>query len=1038
MAHPQTQISFKLDGGMDDVSVPDDVTMLGSSPSPNLVVSRNTRLGKVNGVPSRCPGAEAITVDAAVTGNCGGIVPAGHVDSSVAFLLPAEGSKRISGTTASKIESPLLGGQIPSNYYPADTIAAGAVPGGPATAAPSVVSYGGYTYYASTRLIGLTVAAAYSIGVFVAVLHDDGRVICAPTLVVGLGAAASNADVYACIGLTQHGASGIRLWYVDSSVLYVRELSVSGNIVTAGAATAVYTTGNGVFAVASSGGGAHAYVAARDTATSTSVTVSMVNVVTPAVVASVTRAMGADTLFFDVAHVTHGGVSRVAVGVSTNTDVQTVMLTSTSAPTLAYNASWTSYTEIAEPTVSFLFGPTDAGYVVTTSSIYAGQWSAVGISSNVEIDIRTLAGVAVSTKTIPWARCMAKASTCFRSSDEAYTLLIVQSNYGPMNTVPLSTAENFTLDPSVDVFMISLDGQTPTRIGRYGVNTAIRGAAAIHGVSTLGLTLLVSGTSYMAPGEDTLRFTYLSDGISSDGGMMRYVTMSLAARQPRYAIDARGCAVIAAALPVYWDGAECAEFSPATIPKVQAVTGGTGINFTGAYNYIAVVAWRDSSGQLRRSPPSTAYAKTWAAEKPRIYVSVPALMRDAVNQETFTIELYATEAGGSAFYKQAPYVTAKTSTRWTFGEWPEDTVVDAAHPILYSDGSATQQLVPYCPPALHDVAFVGNRGWAIPSERRGVAIYTKEPSSENEDEGGVAPEWCADLEVRFPSSAGNLTAVADGGGFPIFLSPVGIWTVQGQGPDNLLQGVGFSAPQQIADVACTTRESVIKTPIGVMFEGNGVFYAFGGGIKSWGNIDASRYGTIVNATLFREFDEVVFWGTTGAWVYNYALDRWTTWELSGNATAAAAVPVSGDVLLFDATYSEILMVAQDSVTSYGMVLTTGDMTFGGPQDDVSVTEVVVESLYTLAANLVVSAYADHSTTPYTVVFTAASITAAQENGRYAFSVRLPSPAMRSLRLSFSDGIIDNAEEGFQPVSVTLIYGKGAGTKRLAIKDSLRK
>jgi hypothetical protein len=592
--------------------------------------------------------------------------------------------------------------------------------------------------------------------------------------------------------------------------------------------------------------------------------------------------------------------------------------------------------------------------------------------------------------------------------------------------------DEFLFDPSIEIYTVNGTSKL-TPIARLGVNTAVRYETVFDN------TAFSSSTSIMA--DSKLITTYLRDNFkdayNTDGYVIRYVDLDIDAGQPRYAITPEGGAVIAAALPAYWDGCEVTEFSPLHQPAIYvATTGGTGASLTaGVYQFRAVVTWKDSTGEVVRSLSSPAYSVTCGGtDEPKIWVYAPYSMKNGVRQERFNVQIYATLQDGSVFYAQ-PYIASSVgSDYWVISsvDQPESGYLN---PLIYSTGSATSPLASECPGAIWDVACVGHRLWMINAENRSEALYTKPKES------GIRFEWNYVNTIPFPASAGKLMAVADANGTPLFLSSTGLYQVAGEGPDANNQGQQFSKPFLVGTTHCTDRNSVITMPLGVMFISGDRFALFSGGQVRTFDADASNLGDCVSVAHFRDYEEVVWFGATKAYVYNYGRDRWTTWSsgtLRSDVACAAQLPINDKVLLASTSDAKVYLMDPDQTSTTAQIAVgTGWVNIGGPQDDIVLRDLVLYARRGGAHGLSVSIEMDYGAdSTATKTYSAAEITAGVQDGKYTLPIQFATHGARAFRVTFTE--TDAAGAGFRPVNATVVFGKNPGIARKNLVHALRK
>jgi hypothetical protein len=591
------------------------------------------------------------------------------------------------------------------------------------------------------------------------------------------------------------------------------------------------------------------------------------------------------------------------------------------------------------------------------------------------------------------------------------------------------TSVNFVSETSVEVYRAGYAGvEEFTCCARLGTDQVVR----YPGSTIVGDYAVTSSCSVIAV-SDKITLGYLAenveDGVSVSGYRPRYVSLDLASAQPQVAYEAGGAAIIAAAVPAVWDGAEVTEFSPQRAPVVSVANTGAG-GLTGAHLFAAVIQWKDAQGNMRRSPPSNVVALSAAAFTATMSVFVPqsfrrtrATTQSPSGHEYYSVIPYVSEASGLVLYAQSVVPVSAGINTLTFAVTAEPTV-DAFHPAIYTDGSATQELPAFCPNACKSVAVIQDRVWMLDAEIRGRGYFSKPKRN------GFFPQMNPDCNVNFPAAAGDLRCVIGYNSAPIFLGDSGIWTVAGEGPDALLTPPDFASPQQISDVPCTQRNSVVRSPAGVFFVSNNRFAMFSGSVNVLHDVDASLYGNIVGTAVFAKYHEVCFFTAQGyVYVFNWEASAFTIWDptVTGvtTLTGCAQIPTSGKVLYYGDS-GELWLMDPDTVSATAQVsLKTGWITVAGAQEMSMLGDLVLHGKRSgaHALSIVVATDYDESTAENTdtkswdATESASNVTDTVTSKRYDFVPEVKNKHTRSLRLTIAES--GASGESFQASSISI-------------------
>lgn len=1046
MPSPEQKLTFLLTGGIDETTV-DELTapIVQQNSAPTLKESDNTRLSVIANSCVRSPLVSSAGIDLIDGADCYGIAPAVSGENAAVFFRPQQGGSYVladAGRTSygtGVIRSPFDNTKASQCYLPVDIVGSGAIPS-VSPDAPAATVFEVNTGLIWFAYLSPNPTTPTNFDLYVLAMDDSGTFAARPKVVTTLTAPTTK-----WVGLTAHGANGVRLWYIDTGLKMVTPTVASG-LITTSAATAIYTPASLIASdwdIVSFPFGTYAqYAYFIGTSAGSATTAAITRVTVTSGVTSV----------FTLPASTVGGASLGLVSIAAD-------IPASGTFTIAYACS--SYSAVTThigsldgstmgaltaTTVSSMYGRTNVGLLVATTLGYSHIVCAVdqltvgpgagfsgGGYQRIAVYFAPLAGGAATLGySIPWMRLQSRGVQWRLTSQESYPLLFLSRSYGPAS---LPTDPNYVDDPSVEVYMV---GHTyaASPIARYGTVRGIQLPAAqsptvmySKAVTTLGLG---SGKFYA---------TYNKAQLGTTGGG-RYVVIDMTPRQSAVAHDRDGAVMVAAALPVQWDGVDVVEIGgPLHKPRAYGTAGGGGgpVLTSGTYRFQVVYQWTDAAGLLHRSAPSNlvSLALNGTTDRPYIAAPLPDSMRDGINQSAVEAILYASGPGGTTLHAQlsAPSITISYLFVWNNIPQP-----DTSKAQLYSNGASGEEIVPQAPAPMWDIAVVGSRALAIDAEVRSRLMYSKLRVA------GVGFEWAPALEIIFPEDAGKLMAVRGLNGVPVIFAERGVYTVSGDGPNNNAQVGSFSPPVKVGEHGCTNRCSVVVTPVGIVYQTKSRFALFtGNGTKLLEQVAPDSNTTC--GVLLKNQDEAAFFnsGTAKVYVYNYKLDRWTVWDSQTHAypvQLATNVPSDADIcLLYSKTPAVVYRLdgSQTSTTATNMAWTTDWIQpAGDAHDHISLREVVFNGKIAGAHGLTIEVYTDYSSTPTTSkTYSAAEITAlADANGRYTLSVDPVVKDTRAVKLRVYDSA--TATAGVRPISLTLLWALNSGRYDRGLKPNARK
>ena len=299
--------------------------------------------------------------------------------------------------------------------------------------------------------------------------------------------------------------------------------------------------------------------------------------------------------------------------------------------------------------------------------------------------------------------------------------------------------------------------------------------------------------------------------------------------------------------------------------------------------FVCVWGYTDGRGNTHRSAPSaTLYVADLLEDETRVFNEDPPQWRGRELTVYVTTPLSLLPAGRDYFLEvyvstdadDDPQLAAQASIDITdhghskFVRFQLNRVVpsneDEAKPVIrstappYTSGGVLAA-DPW--PSFSKSVVQSTRFWALDKSNKGRVIYSKL------FEDYIAPEYNPTLSINLGDER-DLTAIGKLDDKVVVFEPDDIHVIYGDGPDNRGQGQDFAVHYISTDVGCTDQESVVETPIGLIFysEPRGFYLLdrnlqvqfIGGGIE-----DTARGIDIISATLVRDRAEVRFVYTGG-------------------------------------------------------------------------------------------------------------------------------------------------------------------------------
>jgi len=335
--------------------------------------------------------------------------------------------------------------------------------------------------------------------------------------------------------------------------------------------------------------------------------------------------------------------------------------------------------------------------------------------------------------------------------------------------------------------------------------------------------------------------------------------------------------IIGGVLSTY-DGQSVIEHGFHLFPENTSLAQGAGgaLTVLSTYNYKIVYAWTDSAGQIHRSSPSPNVQITLTGGNNRVTLTIPTLRltQKRSTRTNVNIEVYRTEASGVTWY------LATSLTSLTFNDTTADTInyvddladtVLINREVLYTTGGILDNVGA---PSAALIAQWQNRIVLGGLEDDSVLVSKIH-------EIGRPVEFSEELTIKLDALGGRLRSLGVIDDKLIFLKESAIYYTYGAGPDNTGSSGEFSPPTLVSsDVGCVESNSVVLSPLGLMFKSRKGIYLLGSDMSAPQYIGAPvefwNYTTVTSAVVCEDLNEVRFSTLENVTlVYNYFFGHWS-------------------------------------------------------------------------------------------------------------------------------------------------------------------
>lgn len=1050
MAGPQKKVSFLLTGSFDELTTEEmRAPVVSQAGTPSLTDQRNTRLSLVPGTCIRAPAVRAqgvqlrggVPLPGATTIPAYGIVGNERKRNYALFTTPDAGNRMVAEDgfeTRGTGQVTDREGELRQSVYVPFSM--------PRTAQlPDAFNYEASRSTDPWLHAGISAAYNEVTGelwhawvrkpssptppeppqIEVCAYDREGTLICRPTVVFSPTSPVLLQEV---VGLTAHGANGIRLWYLlDQSGIdgpgafriAMRTVTItSGNVGAIGPLVVVGEATTSYFGV-TSGGPGFAYVVAA--ATDGTPRVYKVNVLTGA---ETHVAFGSMAGFSNAQCavnrvVTAGGNELIAATCASSDNDQwacsvvdqNLALQLNDQRALSTSPTFTVGVVACGILLSPALGVRRAIFALSRdgSTTFPPTWSPGDVLTQyaqtagaIAYDLDAPATPAVGVGPIYHSRLLNRGAQWQLSESEAY---------------PVLYANRGGLDPSGVGYLIgAVDDERviASPVARFG---CVRGGVAPCEYNPV-FHAAAESVAWM---DGMMVVPYRKDDIGSSG---RVAFVSTVPEQPSVAHDRDGVSIMSAALVTQWDGAEVEVYGgPLYAPEmvVYPTATATPLLPMGAYGFTCIYEWLDNAGLLHRSMPCPTQSVQFSGtDGLNILITTPTVMQVGLAAERVRISVYMTDTNGTAYMLVTQHDAPVRSAG--FYGIANVHIPDLANPIIYSRGLQNEELVPQPPPPLRDLTIIGSRAWGIDAEYPSRIVYSKLRVA------GVGFEFFVAGEVIVPANAGDALAIRELRGTLVIFAERGIYQVADGGPNNMGQGGSYGPPYKLSDVGAVSRHGIIATPAGIVFvdvtEHFSTLSAALGGVTPLSGADAS--GAVTGSFLVSIGEEACFIVGNVLKVFNYALGRWSLWDLPVAPSLYAQSAITReDALLYAATNGQTYTVDGDSLSpTVAMRWRTDWILFGGDFQDYAVIYDVWFNAYRDSAHGIrIEVFTDYATTPTTSrEWTDAELVPLLgPKNRYSVRVEPVRQDARAFQVVVTELAPGGTFEGCRPGSLTVVY-----------------
>ena len=302
----------------------------------------------------------------------------------------------------------------------------------------------------------------------------------------------------------------------------------------------------------------------------------------------------------------------------------------------------------------------------------------------------------------------------------------------------------------------------------------------------------------------------------------------------------------------------------------RSIDNTTGSIAAGTYNYRVIYVHTDARGQIHRSSPSVPLEAITTGGSSTVTLTIPTLR--LTEHPSVTCEVYRTITTGTLYYKVGEVANNTAQNSVSFAD--AGAIADGAlitKEMLYTNGGIVENIAP---PATSVLGTFNNRIFAVSSENPKLLYYSKKRQAKQ-------PVAFSDVFSIVMNRAERVTALVEMDEKLVIFEPSRIFYITGEGPTDAGLQNSFSEPQLVTgDVGCTTVDSVVLTPLGIMVMSQKGIYLLDRSLKTayiGAAVETYNNETITSAVMLSDKSQVRFTTSAGpALVYDYYYGKWAT------------------------------------------------------------------------------------------------------------------------------------------------------------------
>jgi hypothetical protein len=298
------------------------------------------------------------------------------------------------------------------------------------------------------------------------------------------------------------------------------------------------------------------------------------------------------------------------------------------------------------------------------------------------------------------------------------------------------------------------------------------------------------------------------------------------------------------------------------------------------YFYQVIYEWTDNQGNLFRSAPSIPKTVTTTGATSSVVVTVDTLRLTYKTLTPVRIVIYRWSTAQQVYYQATSVITptlnSTVSNTVSFTDIKPDSAI-LGNDILYTTGGVIEDIGP---PATDNITIFDNRLWLVDAEDRNLLWFSKQVIE-------ATPVEMSDLlTVYIPPTTGSqgstgvITAIYPMDDKLVIFKENALGYIAGTGPDNTGSNNQYTQFSLInATVGCLNQNSIVFTPLGLMFQSNKGIWLLGRDLSTTyigAPVEGFNANMVTSAVTIPGTNQVRFTlNTMQTLVYDYYVGEWS-------------------------------------------------------------------------------------------------------------------------------------------------------------------